>query len=310
MVAVATDRSVAAAVDATKHLQGRTGGDGTHRLHLDFDGVRPAQPYTVSAQAVIQDINRQTLAANASLIVHPSAVYVGLKSDDLFVEQGKKLTVDALVCDIDGKVDAGRTISIPGITKGMGLQEGQVEPERRRREGRGRNAPAASAITTDFTPAKGGQWTVKATVHDDRERPNESELTLWVSGGDNAGPKDKQRGSDGRNGHADSEPQRSTARARRQPFSSSRRSRTRKAWRASFMMASSPFTHFTVKGSTYTLHVPIADAFLPGVGLQVELVGSAPRTDDAGKANPRRSAAPRVCERASGPHRSRRPHAN
>ncbi|MBC7808758.1 MAG: Ig-like domain-containing protein, partial [Akkermansiaceae bacterium] len=78
---------------------GRTGGDGTHYLHLDFDAVRPAQPYTVSAQAVIQDVNRQTQAANASLIVHPSERYVGLRGKNLFVEKGKKLTVETVVCD-------------------------------------------------------------------------------------------------------------------------------------------------------------------------------------------------------------------
>jgi hypothetical protein len=176
--------------NAPQTLQGRTGGDGSHYLHLDFDAVHPAQPYAVGAQAILQDVNRQTQAANASLIVHPSERYVGLRGKNLFVEKGRKLTIEAIVCDIDGKVDAGREIRFRAARKEWGYRKGRwTENEVDTQEWTTRSG--SEAITTEFTPKEGGTWVVRATVIDNKERPNESELTLWVSGG--SGPKNKQR---------------------------------------------------------------------------------------------------------------------
>jgi uncharacterized protein YfaS (alpha-2-macroglobulin family) len=263
-------------------LTGRTGGDGSHYLHLDFDAVRPAQPYAVNAQAVIQDVNRQTRAANASLLVHPSERYVGLKGRNLFVEQGKKLSIDAIVCDIDGKTDAGHEIQFRAARKQWGYKKGRWrEDEVDVQEWTARSG--AEAITTEFTPKAGGTWAVKATVRDNKERPNESELTLWVSGGE--GPKDKQRALG---------QETATLIPSQKEY---------KAGDTATILVQSPFPdaegiatvvhegivtlqHFTMKGSTYTLHIPIAETFLPSVGVQVELVGAAARTDDEGKALP------------------------
>ena len=266
--------------DAPQTLEGRTGGDGSHYLHLSFDAVRPAQPYTISAQAVLQDVNRQTRAANASLIVHPSERYVGLRSKNLFVEKGKKLTIEALVCDIDGKASPDTEIRFRASRKEWGYKKGRwVESEVDSAEWTARSGQ--DAITTEFTPKTGGTWTVKATVIDSRERPNESELTLWVSGGD--GPKNKQRNLGA------------------EAVTLIPSQKEYKAGETATILVQSPFENaeglatvvhdgivsinrFTIKGSTYTLTVPIPETFLPGVGVQVELVGAASRTDDEGNA--------------------------
>jgi uncharacterized protein YfaS (alpha-2-macroglobulin family) len=266
--------------DAPQTLQGKTGGDGSHYLHLNFDAVRPAQPYTVSAQAVLQDVNRQTQAASTSLIVHPSERYVGLKGKNLFVEKGKKLAIEAIVCDIDGKVDAGSEIRFRATRKEWGYKKGRwIESEVDVQEWTTRSED--KAVTTEFTPKEGGTWTVKATVIDSKERPNESELTLWVSGGD--GPKNKQRNLGA------------------EAVTLIPSQKEYKAGDTATILVQSPFENaeglativhdgivkierFTVKGSTYTLNIPIPEAFLPSVGVQVELVGASVRTNDEGEA--------------------------
>jgi uncharacterized protein YfaS (alpha-2-macroglobulin family) len=266
--------------NAPQTLQGRTGGDGSHYLHLSFDAVRPAQPYAVSAQAVLQDVNRQTQAANTSLIVHPSERYVGLKGRNLFVEKGKKLSVEALVCDIDGKIDAGREIRFRAICKEWGYKKGRwTENEVDAQEWTTRSG--TEAVTTEFTPKEGGTWTVKATVIDSKERRNESELTLWVSGGD--GPKNKQRNLGA------------------ETVTLIPSQKEYKAGQTATILVQSPFENaeglvsivhdgivkierFTVKGGTYTLNIPVGEAFLPRVGVQVELVGASARTNDEGVA--------------------------
>ena len=266
---------------------GRTGGDGAHYLHLDFDAVRPPQPYTVNAQAVLQDVNRQTQAANASLIVHPSERYVGLRGKNLFVEKGKKLTVEAVVCDIEGKADAGREIRFRAARKEWGYTKGRwSEKEADIQEWTTRSGD--KPIATEFLPKSGGQWTVKATVLDSKERPNESELTLWVSGGD--GPKNKQRNLG------------------QEMATLIPNAKEYKAGDTATILVQSPFANaegllsvirdgvvrterFTMKGTTHTVRVPIAESFLPSVGVQIELVGAQTRTDDAGE--PIKSIAPR-----------------
>jgi hypothetical protein len=42
---------------------------------------------------------------------------------------------------------------------------------------------AADPVECRFDTKEGGQYRVTATILDDRERRNESELTLWVAGG-------------------------------------------------------------------------------------------------------------------------------
>ncbi|MCA1634239.1 MAG: Ig-like domain-containing protein, partial [Acidobacteria bacterium] len=72
----------------TKTFTGKTGAEGRHALRMDFDGVTPPRASSVTAEARVQDVNRQTLAAATTLLVHPADVYVGLKSARTFVQKG------------------------------------------------------------------------------------------------------------------------------------------------------------------------------------------------------------------------------
>ena len=59
-------------------------------------------------------------------------------------------------------------------------------------------------------------------------------------------------------------------------------------------------------GRSHTLRVPIEEAWTPNVHVQVDLVGAAPRTRDAGEADPEAAAAARVRDGHAEPLRSRR----
>jgi uncharacterized protein YfaS (alpha-2-macroglobulin family) len=64
---------------------GRTDTTGTHYLQLNFDGQKPDLPVMVSANASVTDVNRQSFASNLELLVHPSTLYVGIRSTRQFV---------------------------------------------------------------------------------------------------------------------------------------------------------------------------------------------------------------------------------
>jgi alpha-2-macroglobulin len=256
---------------------GQTDPTGVHRLHLDFDGVKPARPYTISAQAAVQDVNRQTWAASTSVLVHPSARYVGLKSKRTFVEKGKPLTLEAIVCDIDGKAEAGQEIQLRASRSEWEWVKGRYQSvEKELKEWTVRSGE--KAVTAEFLPKEGGQWRVAAVVRDSKERPNESELTLWVAGGKPSPRRDLSQ-------------EQVTLIPSAKEYTPGQT--VELLVQAPFYPAEGVLTlrrdgvlkteRFTVSGPTHTLKIPIQESYLPNLFAHVELVGAAARTDDDGK---------------------------
>ena len=272
---------------------GRTDASGKHQLRIDFESVGPPAPASVVAQATVMDINRQAWTAETDLLVHPAALYVGLRSPRLFVEPGQPLNVDAIVVDLDGTAQAGRQVSVKAVRlewKYRSLPQGsssygsdagggdwqQVE-----------TAPqectlqsAVAPVTCHFETPAGGEYRITATIQDDHARPNQSQLTLWVSGA--SLPPARQVEQEQVTLIPDRKDYKAGDIARilvQAPFSP--------AWgvmtlRRSGIVSSQPFS---MTGPSYTLQVPILDAYVPNVQVQVDLDGQAPRLDDAGNVN-------------------------
>ncbi|WP_395141320.1 hypothetical protein, partial [Armatimonas sp.] len=257
---------------------GVTDPTGVHRLHLDFDGVKPARPYSVSAQAAVQDVNRQTWAASTSVLVHPSARYVGLRSKTTFVATGKPLLLDAIVCDIDGKIEGGQEIQLRAARQEWEWSKGRYQSvEKDIREWTVRSA--STPVETQIAAPSGGQWRVSATVRDSKERLNESELTLWVAGGKPSPRRDLSQ-------------EQVTLIPSAKEYTPGQTAEI--LLQAPFFPAEGVLTlrrdgviqteRFTVNSPTYTLKIPIQENYLPNIHAHIELVGAAARTDDDGKA--------------------------
>jgi alpha-2-macroglobulin len=93
-----------------EHYHARTDSTGRHRLRVDFDAVSPARAMQVVAYAQIADVNRQIVTGETRFILHPAALYVGLRSPRTFVQPGEPLVVEAIVTDLDGQAVANREI--------------------------------------------------------------------------------------------------------------------------------------------------------------------------------------------------------
>ncbi len=165
-----------------QNFKGTTDADGEHRIELDFETANPARPYNIRAEAQIADINRQTFASAATLLVHPSTLYVGIRTPKTFVKKGEKLKIETITTDIDGRAVTGKTVSVEAELSDwqkVGSHWKEVLIDRQ-------SCEIISTETVAFCeiPAKaGGTFTIKASVLDERERRNESELTVWVAGG-------------------------------------------------------------------------------------------------------------------------------
>lgn len=258
-------------------LPGRTDTAGKHRLRIDFDSVKPARPATVAAEATITDVNRQTWTSTATVLVHPANLYVGLKSDRTFVQQGEPLVVQTIVTDLDGKAIANREVKMRAVlldwkqTKGE-WKEVEVNPQDCLIQS------GSDPVKCSFQSKEGGTYRVKATIHDDRGRANESEFTLWVVGGKQPpkhGVEEQEvklipdrkeyKGGD-------------TAQILLQaPFFPSEATMTLRR------LGIVKTERFRIDGPTYTLRIPIDAAWTPNVHVQVDLVGAEDR--NAGSAD-------------------------
>jgi alpha-2-macroglobulin len=266
-------------------LSGVTDANGKHRLHINFDSVNPVRPAIVIASASVTDVNRQTWSSETRLLVHPADLYVGLKSDKTFVEKGQPLIVNSIVTDLDGNLVAGREIRMVATRLKWEQQKGewtQVETDPQECLIRS----SASAVDCSFQTKESGQYRVKATVRDDRERPNQSELKLWVSGIVSMGPPDNDN---------EEEVELIPDRHEYKPGDTAQI-----LVQAPFYPAEGVLTvqrsglvkveRFRMDGPTKTLQVGIEQSWIPNAVLQVDLVGATEREPESLKTNVKRPA--------------------
>ncbi len=269
----------------TQNFKGVTDASGRHLLKIDFESVNPPRPYSVTASASVQDVNRQTWASSTSLLVHPSDLYVGIKTPRTFVQKGENIVVESIVSDIDGKLVAGRDVEIKAVLKDWTFDKGawkEITVDEQTcsvRTGSGSDRPPTGNATTEavkctFIAKQGGRYTITATVMDDRERFNESELTIWVPGGKTP-------------------PKRNVEQEEVQVIPSKK---DFAPGDVAELLVISPFVpaegvltlrrdgivkteRFSMKDSSITLKIPLEEKYLPNIYAQVDLVGAARRGD-------------------------------
>ncbi len=259
---------------------GRTNADGVHRLRIDFDAVDPPLPANVYAEATVMDVNRQAWTAATNLLVHPAELYVGLRSQRTFVELGEPLEIEAIVVDLDGKPIPGRNIAMRAARldwtfKGGAWKQEEVDVQ---------TCDVTSAqepVRCTFETPEGGTYRITATVVDDQDRKNQTEITRWVSGGKM--PPSRQI-----------EQEKVTLIPDRQTYQPGDTAEI--LVQAPFYPAEGLLTlrrsglvsreRFTMDGPSYTIKVPIQESYIPNVYVQVDLVGAAPRTGNSSMVAP------------------------
>ncbi len=258
-------------------FKGVTDAAGKHVLKIDFESVNPARPYSVSAAAAVQDVNRQTWSSTTNLLVHPSSVYVGLKMDRYFVQKGENINIETIASDIDGKLLADKDIEIKAVLKDWAFDKGSWK-EVTLDEQTCNVKSKLEAEKCVFVAKQGGRYTITAKVMDDRERLNETEITIWVAGGKTP-------------------PKRNVEQEEVQLIPNKKEYAPNDV---AELLVMSPFPNaegvltlrregivkterFSIKDSSIVLRIPIDEKYLPNIYAQVDLVGAAVRTNDAGE---------------------------
>ncbi len=260
----------------SESFSGFTDATGTHYLRVDFNG-ETTRPTSITAEATVMDLNRQAWTSGTSLLVHPADVYVGLRSERYFVERGEPLEIELIVTDIDGNVVSGRPVSVEAsriVWKSSGgWHEELVDPQTCE------ITSGEEAQTCTFDTSVGGRYRITALVTDEQGRQNESRLTRWVSGGEIPPSRTVEQEEITLIPDKDEYQPGDTAEILVQtPFTPAEVLVT--VSRSGILYTE----RHTIEEGTLTLTVPITDAQIPNINVQVDAVGSAPRLTDAGVA--------------------------
>lgn len=266
----------------TWSFAGKTDALGEHIVHMDFLSAKPSMPFSVTANATVTDVNRQAWTASSTITVHPSTLYVGVKTKRPFVEKGTPFDIELIAVDIDGKMQPGTKIEVKTARLDWEYKNGryktkEVDPQTC-------NAVAKTdAVPCQFKTPKGGTYQLVATVVDSKGRANQTKLTYWIGGDDNRPPArevaqeqiqlipDKKEYTPG-----------NTAELMVQaPFYPAEGIVT---WRRSGIVKTE---RITLAGPTASIKVPIEDRMTPNLYVQVDLVGAAVRANDRGEPDPK-----------------------
>jgi len=254
-----------------------TDATGTHYLNMAFESATEHRPYSVNAQGTVIDVNRQAWTASADFLVHPANLYVGIRSNSTFVEQGTPLEIEAVVTDLDGNVIEGAAIEMIAERLVWKFSDGEFREEAEETqtcEIDSTDEPVLCTFTTDV----GGRYRITATVEDEQGRKNESQFIRWVSGGQSPPSREVER----------EEVLMVPDQESYQPGD------------VAEILIQSPFVpaeglltlrrngilyteRFTMDEGTCILNIPMLDEYTPNVHVQIDLTGASERTDDEGE---------------------------
>lgn len=156
-------------------FSGKTDTLGNHRLQIDFDRMTQLKPFLVNAEATISDVNRQAISNSTSFLVHPSSLYVGLKSNRRMKHlEDEAFNVEVVVTDIEGNLVPNQPVLFKLSRE---TKKGWVSlPDQ--------TATSANVPTVvELNPNEGGKYQLIAETTDPQGRRNQTFFTLWVTGG-------------------------------------------------------------------------------------------------------------------------------
>ena len=268
----------------TETFTGKTDAAGIHYLGLDFqkstDSAQDPEPKSVVAQATVMDVNLQAWSSTTALLVHPADVYIGIRSDRYFVGRGTPLKVDFIVADLDGKAVADRPVEITAGRLEWKVKNGNWSEEVA--DVQTCALPSQPEPTScSFETPIGGSYRITAIVTDELGRKNQSRFTRWVSGGQE--PTSRKLEQEDVTLIPDKETYQPGDTAQilvQSPFTPAEGLLT--VSRSGILYT----TRFHVEDGSATLDIPIEEKYIPNLSIQVDLVGSTPRTDDQGEPLP------------------------
>lgn len=148
------------------------------------------KPYTYTFEAEVTDVNRQSVAGRAEVMVHPASYYVGLRSPAYFLQVGTEYGMEALVLDTEGKRTKGKKVTVTVTSRtwksvkqkdasgGFTTISEPVETEVKKCE----LESAEGVVPCAFKPANAGFYIVRGAVKDEQGRQHSASMGVYATG--------------------------------------------------------------------------------------------------------------------------------
>jgi uncharacterized protein YfaS (alpha-2-macroglobulin family) len=281
----------------TETWTSHTNPQGIHRLRVDFDALEPSYPMSLDMNAEVEDVNRQQWAGRTTMLVHPADYYVGLRLAKSFIRAGENIDLDMLASDVDGKLVAGRAISVKAARidweqQGSEYVEKELDPQTC--EVTSTAATPSDVVRCSFKTAQGGSYRVTAIVKDDHGRKSQTATQIYVMAADL--PKEKSLGGD-----------RVTVVPDKKEYKPGELAEVLVI--APFVPAEGLLTvrrqgivhveRFTMKTASQAIKLKLEDTLVPNAEIRVDLVGANVRDDATGTPDPKLAKRPAFASSAA-----------
>ncbi|MBI4748315.1 MAG: hypothetical protein HY774_07480 [Acidobacteria bacterium] len=254
-------------------FSGKTDTLGNHRLQIDFDRMTQFKPFLVNAEATISDVNRQAISNSTSFLVHPSSLYVGLKSNRRMKHlEDEAFKVEVVVTDIEGKPVPNQPVTFKLSRE---TKKGWVSlPDQ--------TATSANLPTlVELNPTEGGRYQLIAEITDPQGRRNQAFFTLWVTGGFREVEADLEEEQVGLiSDKAVYQPGETAELAIESPFVPA------EALLTVQRLGVIHTERLTITEPVYRYRLPILESHVPNMTVQVDLTGATTRTNRKGIPDP------------------------
>ncbi len=164
---------------------------GRLALRIGLQAAPKHRAARVSVQAVVTDVNRQSVAGTSTAMVHPAAFYVGARTpgDEWFWTAGRPVAVEVIAVRPDGR-------RVPGVAVQGTIVRREWHRVQRRRDGLDERvgewvadtvarcdvSTAAAPVPCRFTPPSGGSYVVTFRARDDAGRETATSFYRWATG--------------------------------------------------------------------------------------------------------------------------------
>ena len=282
----------------TETWTSHTNPQGIHRLRVDFDALEPSYPMSLDMTAEVEDVNRQQWAGRTTMLVHPSDYYVGLRLAKSFIRAGENIDLDMLASDVDGKLVAGRAITVKAARidwEQQGSEYVEKELDAQTCEVTSTAATPSDVVRCTFKTRQGGSYRVTAIVSDDHGRKSQTATQIYVMGADL--PKEKSLGGD-----------RVTIVPDKKEYKPGELAEVLVI--APFVPAEGLLTvrrqgivhveRFTMRTASQAIKLKLDDTLVPNAEIRVDLVGATVRDDATGAPDPKLVKRPAFASSAAG----------
>eukprot|EP01080_Neovahlkampfia_damariscottae_P007936 gene7936-12405_t len=178
-------------------FSGSTDSNGQHKLAVEYSETdrKPKCPVTISATCNVKDMNNQVMHASTSLLVHPCAVYVGIKAKKQYIKPNEAVNLSLVTTNISGLFEEDVPIKLQAVQHKVVRKKLKTVNEdvtvvdvilKSKKE----------ALDYDLVLKSGGKYTVTAEICDQNGNINSTGMVIIVQGGSDVGTQKSRIDSD------------------------------------------------------------------------------------------------------------------